>query len=175
MHLRPAILSILLTTVPTASAVADLKPFVLPWDDASPTITSLAGWQPTPAGAEGWVSVTPEGHFEVGGRRIRFLGVNIGAENIFRDRATAEKVAARLAKFGVNSVRFHHMEAPWIAHPLLDYTTGNSRTISPQRLDELHAFIAALKSHGIYSNINLLVSRAFKVADGFPPELAQLD
>ena len=41
-----------------AVAAADLQPFRMPWDDASPGITNLQGWQSQPAGAAGRVTVT---------------------------------------------------------------------------------------------------------------------
>lgn len=161
-----------------------LKPFVLPWDDATATATSLAGWHPEPAGASGRIAVNAAGHFTEGvdGPRIRFLGVNIGSSACFPPKDMADEVAARMAKFGINAVRFHHMEAPWEARSVLvDYTTnangtpiGNSRTLNADRLDRLHYFISRLKAHGIYTNLNLLVSRQFFPNDGLPAEVSQL-
>src|SRR5260370_11606105 len=60
-----------------------LKPFSLPWNDATPGITNLQTWQPTEADADGRVEVTPDGHYAINGQRIRFLGVNIAASDAF--------------------------------------------------------------------------------------------
>src|SRR5262249_31068431 len=86
-----------------------LFPFVLPWDDATPSVTDLSGWRPAPAGKDGPVRAD-RGHFFTGDRRIRFFGVNLCLDADFPRPEAAEKVAARLAKFGVNVVRFHHMD-----------------------------------------------------------------
>jgi hypothetical protein len=160
----------------SAQTPAPLRPFVLPWDDATPTFTSLAAWTPRPAGAVGRVTANADGHFIVGGERIRFLGVNIGASSCFPPKDQADAIAGRLAKFGVNAVRFHHLEAPWEPNAvLIDYSVGNSRTLHPDRLDRLLYFISRLKAHGIYTNINLLVSRNFLPGDGLPPAIAQME
>lgn len=152
-----------------------LKPFSLPWSDATPGITNLQGWQPADAGADGRVEVTPEGHYAINGQRIRFLGVNIAASDAFPATALAEGHAARLARFGFNAVRLHHLEAPWDkAHVLVDYPSGSSRKISPERLDRLQYFVAQLAAHGIYADLNLLVSREFQPSDGLGPEIAQM-
>ncbi len=175
MTATPRSVSLLLALFAGTLAAADLQPFRMPWNDASPGLTSLQAWQPAAAGDEGWVNVTPEGRYQVNARPIRFLGVNVTSADCFPSHDNADGHAARLAKFGFNAVRFHHMEAPWDkANVLVDYAAGNSRTLSPARLDRLHYFIAQLAAHGIYTNINLLVSREFQPADGLGPEIAQL-
>lgn len=147
----------------------------MPWNDATPGVTNLQGWQPTEAGASGWVQVTPEGRYSVGGERIRFLGVNLGAASAMPTHERAVGHAARLARFGFNAVRFHHLEAPWDkANVLVDYASGTSRDLSAERLERLHYFVAQLASHGIYTNLNLLVSREFQSTDGLGPEITQL-
>ncbi|ACB77098.1 carbohydrate binding domain-containing protein [Opitutus terrae] len=175
--LRTRLLSISLLLALTCSvASAALESFTLPWNDATPGITNLQTWQPTPAGDAGWVSVTAGGHYVVGGERIRFLGVNVADLSCFPTHAQAEGHAARLARFGFNAVRFHHMEAQWAKDSvIIDYSLGNSRTLSADRLERLHYFVAQLAARGIYSNINLLVSREFQAGDGLGPEITQLE
>ncbi len=159
----------------TASFAADLQPFRMPWDDASPGITNLQAWQAQPAGAAGRVTVSPEGQYEVGGERIRFLGVNVSATAAFPTHERAEGHAARLARFGYNAVRFHHMDANWDRDGvIIDYLGGTSRNLSADRLDRMHYFMARLAAHGIYSNINLLVSRVFLAGDGLGAEITQM-
>ncbi len=150
---------------------ADLFPFVLPWDDAGPGITDLSGWMAKPAGAGG-VIASRDGHFFSGGKRIRFFGVNMVGPGAFPRHEDAGKIAGRLAKFGVNVVRLHHMDSGW--SPLIAYSKGNSRELDAGVLDRLDYLIAELKVRGIYSNINLLVGREFKAADGLAPEIGQL-
>lgn len=152
-----------------------LEPFRLPWFGADPNITSFAGWNQAIATDSPWVEVSEDGHYVVDGRRIRFLGVNVGAATAFPDAVRAEAHAARLARFGFNSVRFHHLEAPWDkSRVLIDYSKGTSRELSPERLDRLHYFVAKLADNGIYSNINLLVSREFQRTDGLGEEISQM-
>ena len=158
----------------TAQAPA-LEPFRLSWFGADPNITSFAGWnQPIPTDAP-WVEVTEDGHYVLEGKRIRFLGVNVTGARAFPDEVRAEAHAARLARFGFNSVRFHHLEAPWLKdRVLIDYSKGTSRELSAERLDRLHYFIARLAGHGIHIDMNLLVSREFQPADGLGEEIAQM-
>jgi hypothetical protein len=143
-------------------------PFVIPWDDAAPTITNVGALNPTPAGGSGYV-LAKKGHFtDEQGRRIRFIGVNIVGSANFPDKATAEKVAARLHKFGVNIVRLHHMDAEF-AHPnIFDRNFKDHQHLDKDSLDRLDYFVSQLKQHGIYVNINLHVSREFTADDGFP-------
>jgi len=153
----------------------ELKPFSLPWNDATAGLTNLQTWQPDPIGPESRVTVSPDGHYSVNGQRIRFLGVNITAASPFPTAERAEGHAARLARFGFNAVRMHHMEAPWDKNNvLIDYSAGTSRELSAERLDRLQYFVQQLAVYGIYTNLNLLVSREFQATDGLGPEIAQM-
>lgn len=176
--MRPAcLLSLFLLVCGTAKAQSgNLQPFRLSWFGADANITSFAGWNQPIAVDSPWVRVNEEGHYAREGRRIRFLGVNVGAATAFPDSVRAEAHAARLARFGFNSVRFHHLEAPWVKNAvLIDYAKGTSRELSPERLDRLHYFVAKLAENGIYSNINLLVSREFQPSDGLGPEISRME
>lgn len=150
--------------------------FVLPYDDGSDGVTHFGNRLNTrPAGSLGRVAVNADGHFEVGGERIRFWGVNITGPSVFSSHADAEKVAARLTKFGVNIVRFHHMDNHWGGLSLIDYGQGDSSHLNAANLDKLDYFVAQLKAQGIYVNLNLVNSREFMPSDGLPAELTQLD
>src|SRR5688572_3674117 len=81
-------------------------PFTLPWNDALPgVVTDFAGMNPTITSASR-VTVDAGGHFVADGQRVRFLGVNFAGDSPFMPTNKADAVAARLAKFGVNCVRF---------------------------------------------------------------------
>ena len=157
-----------------ATVAADLVPFVLPYDDGAPGPTDLSTWSHRPAGKLGRIRVTPDGHLALGGRRVRLLGVNCCSTACWPDRDKAPKIAARLAKFGVNCVRFHHMDARFGRPQLLRYAKRTSRELDPQVLDRLDYFIAQLTKHGIYVNLNLLVSRTFFARDGLPASIETL-
>lgn len=170
------------TTVPPpppAAAAPTGFPFVIPWDEATPgTATDVSFLNTVPAGANGAI-VARDGHFVESstGRRIRFFGSNLTAAQCFPMHADAEKVAARMAKHGINIVRLHHMDNSWD----LERGTGIWSADDPRRqepdptqLDRLDYLVAQLKARGIFVNINLKVSKKLTEADGFPPSITKL-
>lgn len=160
--------------LPLLPGKAQTIPFVLPWNDASAGATDLSGLN-RPIG-EQWVTTDTNGHFVVDGGRIRFLGVNFAGDSPFMPTNNADAVAARLAKFGINNVRFHHMDAPWAYRGgLLSYTSASSTNVNPGQLERLHFLVSRLKAHGIYANINLLVGREYRAGDGLGPEVTSMD
>ncbi len=107
------------------------------------------------------------GQFIVGGKPIKFWGVNIVAAGAFPPKDKAVAIAARLRKMGVNLVRFHHLENGWsgLDGTIFNYAIG-TRQLNPTTLDRLDFLIAQLKRNNIYVNMNLNVSREFKASDG---------
>lgn len=148
----------------------ELVPFAPPWNDALPGPTDLSGTLPKPAGRLGYVHVK-DGHLFSGTQRLRLFGANFTAGGCFPDHATAEQVAARMAKFGLNAVRFHFLEAVWGNPTLINYPSGNWQNWNTDSLDRLDYFIAQLKARGIYTNLNLLVGRYFGLNDGVNPQI----
>ncbi|WP_394792833.1 carbohydrate binding domain-containing protein [Armatimonas sp.] len=155
-------------------------PFSLPWDDARPTATSVAALNPAPLTSQHKL-VAKNGHFhDATGRRVRFVGMSIGAAAAFPSKADAPKIAARLHKYGVNLVRLHHLDAQWATPNLFNSKGRYTKTtaLDPQSLDLLEFFIAQLKKNGIYVDLNLHVSREWLPGDGFPagklPELGKV-
>lgn len=153
--MRSTWLALLLLAV--AARGAELFPFVLPWDDATPSITNLSGLLEKPAGKHGFVSVK-DGHLYAGEKRLRIFGVNLAFGANFPTHADAEKVAARMAKFGINCVRFHHLDTAPVPAGLLE---KDFRTFNAERLDRLDYFIAQLAKNGIYTNLNLHVGNPY--------------
>ena len=135
----------------------DLFPFVPPWDDAAPGITNVSSWLDAPAGGHGFV-VVKDGHLFAGEKRIRFFGVNTCFGANFPTHADAEKIAARMAKFGIGCVRFHHMDTSMAPEGILQ---ADKRTLDPAMLDRLDYFIFQLKRRGIYADLNLHVGRTY--------------
>ena len=164
--------------LPPNAAPPTMFPFVLPWDDAAPgTITDVSFLNAKPAGVNG--SIVPKnGHFvESGtGRRVRFLGTNFAAKCAFPSHADAVKVAARIAKLGINLVRLHHMDNDgWgTGASIWDTSVKDRQHIDPAQLDKLDFLVAQLKKNGVFSNINLHVSRQFSAADGFPASVSTI-
>ncbi|MBC7352337.1 MAG: carbohydrate binding domain-containing protein [Thermogutta sp.] len=138
-----------------------LFPFVLSYEPTD-SITNLSEWLDRPAGKHGFIRAE-NGHFVTDAGRIRLWATNLCFEACFPTKEEAERLARRLASLGINCVRMHHMDNRhiWGKSP-------NKLTIDPEMLDKLDYLIYQLKLHGIYTNINLHVSRQFGPAEGFP-------
>ncbi|MBP7791629.1 MAG: CIA30 family protein [Candidatus Goldbacteria bacterium] len=141
-------------------------PFVLPWNDSTNNAVDLSLIVYRNINAEGFVRATSDGHFTVNSGRIKFWGTNTTFGGNFPSKSNALQAAARLAKYGFNAVRFHHMD-------MYDIWTGTNpdRTISPAKLDLLDYFIFQLKQKGIYADINLVVSRPFNRGTDLPADI----
>lgn len=157
-----------------ARAHAELEPFVLPWDDASPTITDLSGWNDAPAGKFGRVRAGADGHLYADNQRIRFFGVDVAFDGNIPSKQSAPGVAGRLAKFGVNIVRFHIMDMSRFPRGILSAEAEDSGTLDPEAMDRLDFFISQLKAVGIYANLNTLTYRYINRHDGLPAEIEEI-
>lgn len=148
------------------AAGADLTPFDLPWHDGSASVTNVSRLLDAPAGHDGFITVE-DGHFVDGnGERIRFLGVNNSFDGNFPAKEDAAQIAARLAKFGVNCVRFHHMDTLRAPNGIWEAGTFDKQALDAEQLDRMDYFVHQLKNQGIYININLKVGRKTVEADG---------
>lgn len=118
-----------------------------------------------PAGKHGFLTVREDGHFYFeDGTRARFFGTNVVGASIAPEKRLAEVVTERLSRYGVNMLRLHVPDSKWGG--LIDYTTGNSRTLSPEALDRYDYFVAQLLKRGIYVYFDLLDYRSFMPGDG---------
>ena len=152
----------------------EMFPFVIP-GLATPQAGSIidVSWlNDQPAGKHGFVRAQ-DGHFTDGsGKRIRFLAGNFTFGSCFPDHAIADKLAARLASLGINCIRFHHTDNQSAPGGRWKAGTAKKNEFDPGQLDRLDYFIAALKRHGIYANINLHISRNYWEGEDFPDGLA---
>ncbi len=151
---------------PWAASAAERFPFVVPGDDATPSATDFSGLSTKPAGADGFVRIQ-DGHFFAGPNRLKIWGVNLCFGANFPSHEDAEKVAAHLAKLGVNGVRLHHHDSAAAPRGLWGPVTDGKRTLDPVMLERQDFFLAQLHRHGIYANLNLHVGRTFLDAEGF--------
>jgi len=119
-----------------------------------------------PAGKHGFLTVRGDRFVFEDGTPARFWGVNIVAGDVFMDKATARATAARLARFGCNMVRLHHMDADWANPNIFDQSYDDTQHFSSESLDRLDYLISELKQRGIYVYLDLLVHRKFKAGDG---------
>jgi hypothetical protein len=139
----------------------DLVDFPISFDKDAPGAFSAYDLLDKPAGRRGPVVVKAD-HFYTGDKRIRFWGVNLAFSACFPTHAQADKLANRLAHFGVNAVRLHHMDMQKFPNGI--FADDKLETLSDQALDRLDYLIAALKKQGVYSDINLHVSRSWSKA-----------
>ncbi|MFP4106412.1 MAG: hypothetical protein ACLFVU_10020 [Phycisphaerae bacterium] len=97
------------------------------------------------AGQSGWVKTKGDDFLLGDGTPVRFWAVNISARNIGQSRESIDYMARKLAKLGVNMVRYHS--------PLFT-DRKNPKKVDPQRLDDLMYTIHALKQQGIYTKVS---------------------
>jgi hypothetical protein len=176
MRFSTAVLAILLSAglAPVdlaAQTTAGLAPFSMdPRRGASsPSPVDVSFLLDAPAGKHGFIQVK-DGHLATGdGQRIRLWGVNItdwspGSKQV-PSKEDAPYIAATLARFGVNCVRFQFLDLE-TPRGLLDRQRSDSRALDPEAFDREDSFIAELEKRGIYIDFNLLVGRPFKAGDG---------
>lgn len=164
----------------TASAKPAIPDGWFVWPVVEPATGSAldtSALNPAPAGATGRIAVKDGAFVTPDGRPVRFFGVNLASDDAFPSAADAELLARRLAKAGVNIVRLHHMDNSWgigTGGSLWPKDHPERLALDAAQLDKVHRLIAILARHGIYSNINLKVSKTLSAADAFPASVAQL-
>ncbi|MBL7222088.1 MAG: carbohydrate binding domain-containing protein, partial [Phycisphaerae bacterium] len=178
---------LVMTLLAAPAAGGEFVPFVIPadWsDDAEINFSS------PPIAIDSPRVIARDGHFYRAGRdgkRVRVWGVNLCFGACFPTHADAKRVAKRLGAFGINSVRFHHMDYQNFPRGIWD--SKDPMKLSPEALDRLDYFIDQLARKGIWSNINLHVSRTHsrylklpdpgaalqfdKIVDIFTPQLIE--
>jgi len=174
---------LLFFTVCVAYASEQWFPYYFPSDPATapdyqgiPASVFNAGKEvlAPPAGKHGFVKVK-DGHFYFeDGTRAKFWGTNLCFSACFPDHKQAEIMANRIAYFGFNAVRLHHMDFHFEPNGIFEDISPAHKDkqmkptghLSPRQLDKLDYLIYQLKQRGIYINMNLLVSRHFTKGDG---------
>lgn len=144
-------------------------PFTIAWDDNVPIDLSFVFEREKPAGKHGFVTVKGEKLAFEDGTEARFWGSNFNSGANFPSHAYSEMVAKRLAKFGVNIVRTHQMDAEWATPNLFTRNRArpkdNTRSFDPECIDRLDYLIYCLKQEGIYMYLDLLTYRHFLPGD----------
>ncbi len=145
------------------AAADDMVPFVIP---TTPEPGSVLAMTREPVPVEADRVVVRNGHFAVGGERVRIWGVNLCFGACFPEPDDAPRIARRMADAGVNSVRFHHMDSRSWPNGILD--PKDKTALHPEALRRLDVFLDALARCGIRANLNLHVGRAASRALGLP-------
>lgn len=114
------------------------------------------------AGEKGFVQQQGDDFVDGIGKPIRFWAVNTGSSVLELDHAGIDYFAARMAKVGVNMVRFHGL--------LADRNGDDPLALRPQSLAKLHYLVRALKQQGIYTKISTFFPLWMNVkpSDGIP-------
>lgn len=173
---------------PSARAAPDLPPlfpFVISYD-APDNATSMAHLLDAPAGRHGFVRVR-DGRLATDAGPIRLHATNLTGPANFPTHEQADRLAARLARFGLNCVRLHYFDAEYG-----NFMTAKEAGIfgkdgalpaafaadpdvaipfAPERVERQDYLIAALKKRGIYVDLNLHVARFPKTVSFFEPRV----
>ncbi len=145
-------------------------PFTLSWD-RGPVVGSAVdrSWLlEAPAGKHGFLTVKDDKYVFADGTPVRFWGTNFSAAADFPTHEQAEKIAQRLASYGINMVRIHHLDAGWTNPSIFDTSYNDTQRFNVEHLDRLDYLIYCLKNQGIYIYLDQLVTRYFKPNDGVP-------
>ena len=152
-----------------ADTVRKTIPYTLPWDDM-PIDLSFVYEKEKPAGKYGFLKAEGDRFVFEDGTEARFWGTNFNSAQCFPSHDHSEKVAKRLAKTGVNLVRFHQLDGEWSTPNIFQFTRGENRPntlmLDPESMDRLDYLIHCLKQEGIYVYMDLLTYRRFKKGDG---------
>ena len=143
----------------------ETKPFPMDWRNTAGQHADVSFLLEAPAGKDGFITAK-DGHLvKPNGERFRIWGVNLTGAATKPSRDDAPLVAAYLARFGVNCVRFHFLDLP-ARGGLIAANRDDTRALDPEQLERLDFFIAELKKRGIYTDLNLNVGRRYKAGDG---------
>jgi hypothetical protein len=144
-------------------------PYPFYWDDV-PVDLSFIYEDEKPAGKHGFLKVDGDRFIFEDGTEARFWGTNFNSGLNFPAYDFSEKIAKRLAKIGINIVRFHQMDSEWATPNIFQFTKGkrqgNTLEFDPESMKRLDYLIHCLKQEGIYIYMDLLTYRKFKSGDG---------
>lgn len=125
-------------------------------------VPDLSSWNLGRERADARIRVQ-DGHLFRDGQRIRLLGVNLAFGAAMPSHEDADHMAARLASFGINAVRLHHLDSRPAPEGLL---SADKLHLDEDALERFDYLLAALEKHGIYIDLNLHVGRSYP---GFTP------
>ncbi len=164
-----ATLGLALTVLAPMPSVADDFPplfsFVITYDGPD-NASSMAHLLEAPAGKHGFIR-EEHGRFVNDAGPVRLNATNLTGPANFPTREQADRLAARLARFGINCVRLHHMDTYWKWPGIIADDPATQRNFDPAQVERLDYMIAAFKRRGIYVDINLHVGRWWDERDGF--------
>ncbi len=162
-----------------AASASAMFPFV-PSYDSPKNVVNMSHLLDAPAGKNGRIRVK-DGHFVDDKGRVKLHATNLTGPSNFPTHEEAERLAARLARFGINCVRLHYFDSSYGTFMLpkeqgiIDESGETRRKFDSERRDRQDYLIAQFKKRGIYVNINLHVARQLGEADGVPPNSGHMN
>ena len=148
-------------------------PFVISYD-APDNVVNMSHLLEAPAGKDGRIRVK-DGHFANDRGRVKLHATNLTGPANFPTHAEADRLAARLARFGINCVRLHYFDSSYgtfmlpAEQGILTEDFRTRRQFDAERRDRQDYLVAQFKMRGIYVNVNLHVARTLDARDGFAP------
>ena len=140
------------------------------YPDFAPIDISYLFEEEKPAGKHGFLRTDGDVFRFEDGTPVRFWGTNLNSGACFPEHGYAEKLAKRLAAYGINMVRFHQIDAEWATPNIYQLTKGkrlaSTRRFDEESLDRLDYLMFCLKKEGIYIFLDMMTYRKFKEADG---------
>ncbi len=122
-----------------------------------------------PAGKHGFLKVQGRSFVFEDGTEGRFWGTNFNGAGCFPEHSVAETLARRLAKLGINIVRFHQLDSEWHTPNIFAFTKGKRVTnarLDPESMDRLDYLVKCLKEQGIYMYMDMFTYRKFRSDEG---------
>jgi hypothetical protein len=160
-----ALILLAFVTPTTRGDAPPLFPFLISYDGPD-NASSMAHLLDAPVGKHGFLRAA-NGRFVNDAGPVRLHATNLTGPANFPTHDQADRLAARLARFGINCVRLHHMDTYWKWLGIIADDPTTQRNLDPGQLERLDYLIAALKRHGIYVDMNLHVGRWWDDRDGF--------
>ena len=137
--------------------------------DDVPVDISFIFDQEKPAGKHGFLTVKGRDFVFEDGTSVKFWGTNFNGCGCFPEKDYAERLAKRLAKIGINLVRFHQLDSQWHTPNIFAFTKGKrvtSGAFDTESMDRLDYLIHCLKQEGIYCYMDMFTYRKFKSDEG---------
>ena len=144
-------------------------PFNISWTDRVPIDISFVFDHEKPAGKHGFLKVKGDQFVFEDGAKGLFWGTCFNSGANFPTKTYSKMVARRLAKFGVNMVRTHQMDAEWATPNIFQFNRAkpknDTHTFDPESIDALDYLFYCLKQEGVYIYLDMLTYRQFLPGD----------
>ena len=159
--------SFLVAVSMTAFAMAEpaAVDFPFDWSLAGESRIDLSRFLDGSAGKAGHLRAEGEKFVTGDGKEMRFWGVNMAIEACFPDEEKAPEIADQLARWGINLVRFHHIDTDW-GKSFIDGTKNDTRHLDAANVAKFDRLFAELKKRGIWTVLTLNIHRKYKEGDG---------